>query len=724
MASALQFFSPDARASLTVVGDAEGEDNIEGAGSWRTGNDNAPEGTLTNDTNQPIDEMGGSEAVDYSQPGAFQADNAPSANVKIQFVAKIRQEFDRMKRWRETHQRIDIRITKCMQAKRGIYDAQTLQEIRKVGGSEIYCQMTANKTRGAAAMLEEIFLDTDRPWRFDPSPVPSSLEDMIDDMETVIVAQQQEMAMQGTPLDDDALSELTGKMYDEVSRTALMEARDKAHKSTQFIDDFLVEGKFYEALAEFIEDFTSLPFAVMKGPVVRMRKSLDWKNGVPTPVYQPTMEYECVRPHRLWWTPGAFDVNKTDFVEVIPQTRADLQAMIGVPGFEEAAVRACLEEYKSGLREWHHENNEINRLEGRHDSMGGEYDFIDVLEFNGRIQGSDLLKMGVEVDDPQLDYLCRAWMCGRYLLKVQVDPDPWERMPYYIASYEPVPGSLIGKGPPEIMEDIQHAANACMRSLLNNMSIASGPQVIINDFCVANKSDPDDLYPWKRWHIDIDPSLIGVHSMRPIDFYQPNSNVQELLMLFNSLTTLADEVTALPRFLTGGTRASGAARTSSGLAQLTGNAARTMKSVARQIDTNVLSPAITKLHAMVMMQVNRSFLQGDEHLTVRGATKAEEIEKDKMRMLEFLQITSNPIDQALLGPDVRAKLLHGMAKNLGQEVEHSVPTLEQLQARLATLQGQGGEGGGAGNPAPAPGSNDIAQPIRSQSRAAGSGLPG
>jgi hypothetical protein len=72
-----------------------------------------------------------------------------------------------------------------------------------------------------------------------------------------------------------------------------------------------------------------------------------------------------------------------------------------------------------------------------------------------------------------------------------------------------------------------------------------------------------------------------------------------------------------------------------------------------------------------------------------------------MRQLEFLQLTANPIDQAIMGPAGRANVLRSVAGNLGLEHEKTIPDDEEIQAKIqeqqqlaqqqAQAQGQGGD---------------------------------
>src|SRR5204862_2674210 len=132
---------------------------------------------------------------------------------------------------------------------------------------------------------------------------------------------------------------------------------------------------------------------------------------------------------------------------------------------------------------------------------------------------------------------------------VQLAPSPRKRHQYFMTSFEKIPGTPVGNGLPDILEDIQSVCNATLRALVNNLSIASGPQVTINDDRLADGEDGESLYPWKRWHVRSDP--MGNNSEPPISFFMPASIRQELLTVYNAFAEVADEMSAIPRYMTG-----------------------------------------------------------------------------------------------------------------------------------------------------------------------------
>jgi hypothetical protein len=289
-------------------------------------------------------------------------------------------------------------------------------------------------------------------------------------------------------------------------------------------------------------------------------------------------------------------------------------------------------------------------------------------------------------------------MIGRHIIKVQLAPSPRKRHQYYVTSFEKVPGTPVGNGLPDILADIQDAANATLRALVNNISLASGPQVTVNEDRLADDEDGEDLYPWKRWRVT-SPEVSG-QTLPPISFFQPASNAQELMGIYTNFTNLADEQSAVPRYLTGA-QAGSVGRTASGLSMLMGNASKLLQTVAANIDRDIYEPVLTSLSDMIMLTDTSGLLTGEEDIQIKGVAVAIQKETQRARQLEFLQTTANPIDMAIIGPRGRAAVLRPVANSLGLPGEEIVPSEDELDqqqkqaAQAAQQQGQVGHSQGA-----------------------------
>jgi hypothetical protein len=272
-----------------------------------------------------------------------------------------------------------------------------------------------------------------------------------------------------------------------------------------------------------------------------------------------------------------------------------------------------------------------------------------------------------------------------------------------VTSFEKVPGTPVGNGLPDILEDVQDVCNATLRALVNNLSISSGPQVVINSDRLVNGTDVESMYPWKRWETISDP--LGNNAQVPISFFQPVSNANELLAVYGRFNDLADELSAIPKYLSGGS-AGGAGRTAAGLAMLMGNASKILQTVAANMDRDVVDPAITGLFDMLMLTDTTGLLTGEEHVTVKGVNVAVQRETQRSRQLEFLTATANPIDSQIMGAKGRAVVLRSVSQTIGipDEIVPDGDELDQIHqqqqqqqqqqsAAEAGAQAQGGQQG-------------------------------
>jgi hypothetical protein len=615
-----------------------------------------------------------------------------------QLAAHIRTRWDIFRRYRtevlttatsgttfntdENANTLNNRLLKALRAYQGEYSPQKIAEIAKFGGSRVYAKITTVKCRGATAMLRDIFINGVRTWDVEATPEPVVPDEIQGNIDELVMMEAQHMQSAGQPVDDIALSERKQQLEEAAKQAALKQADKEAKEATELLDDYLVEGGFYEALGEFLIDLPIFYIACMKGPVVKMSKELKWVGSEMTSTMVPKMFWQRVSPFDIYWTPGACRVEDAEMIEKVRFTRADLNALIGIPGYDETAIRAVLEKYKDGYKEYPDEfESERADLESREDFHTNQSGLIEGLEYHGSVQGQSLIDAGFPSDnivDPTLDYTVVVWQIAEYVIKAQLNPNPRERHGYYISSFEKVPGSIPGNGVPDIIDDAQSVANASLRSLVNNMSIASGPQVAVNEDRLGPNTDPDSLYPWKRWRFEDDPS--GSQTP-PISFFQPQSNATELMAVFNQMTTLADETSAIPRYLTGGSNVGGAAKTASGLSMLMNNASKVLQNIAAQIDTDVFAPILQDLYDFIMLTDDTGMLTGDENIRVRGVTVAIQKEQDRMRKLEFLQMTGNPIDSQIVGVKGRAAILRDVANDLGMPGEKIIPSETELDAR-------------------------------------------
>lgn len=627
-------------------------------------------------------------AQDQQNADATEAARKTDDPVDSALAGHIRSRMTEMRNFRNT-EGIAQRLIDALRTYKGQYDPAKLTEIKKFGGSEVYARLTSTKCRGATALLRDVYLSADRPWDIAPTPVPKVPDNINQAIDQLVSVEVQTLQQAGQQIDQQMIADRVAMLRKSAERAAKKQAIEEADRAGEQLDDMLTEGGFYEAFAEFLINLPIFPFACIKGPVVRREPQLQWVNGKAVMSQTPKLFWYNVSPFDLYWSPGAANVWQSEFVERIRLTRSDLLSVRGLPGYNNDQIDQVLTRYHDvGFREWWDVTDaERARLENREEWARTSSGLIDTAEYHGSVSGQTLLDWGMDeasVPDPLQEYKVTAWLIDHFVIKAQINPSPRQRAPYFLSNFEKIPGTMAGYGLHDLLEDIQSVSNAAVRSLVNNLSISSGPQVVINDQ-VLQGTETDDLYPWKRWHVNFDPMISG--TSKPIDFFQPNSNAQELLAIYEKFAMMADDVSAIPRYMTGNEKVGGAGRTASGLAMLMGNAAKTLQNVAASIDRDVMEPLLQALFDMVMLTMPGMF-RGDEKIVVKGVNYAVKREQDRMRQLEFLQMTANPIDMAIVGMEGRANVIRSVAGNLGLDHEKVVPDDEELRAQQMAMQQQ------------------------------------
>lgn len=636
------------------------------------------------------DERVNMDRVEAENARAQQEAALPAQEELGDLVAHLRRLWDEYRNHRNTVG-INDRLLHSMRTFNGQYDSAKLAEIREFGGSEVYARVTATKCRGTTSMLRDVYMGVEKPWGLQPTPDPVLPDDIMASVSQLVLTEVQNLAASGQPIDKDMIDQRMDMLMDAARQANMKKAVKETEVAEKKIDDLLVQGGFYEALAQHIVDVPIFPYAVIKGPVVRHVPEVKWQDGKAMVRNKAKMFWERVNPFYFYWSPGVAFIEDASTFEKIPMTRTDLNDLMGLPGYDEDAIRGALKDYgdKGHHEWWDTPDTEQAEMESRENPWFNRSGMIDSIEFNGQLQGKMLKEYGIKdpvIKDEDRDYMVTVRIVGRYVIKVEFNPSPRKRHPYYVTSFEKVPGTTVGNSLVDILADIQDVCNVTMRSLVNNLSIASGPQVMINTDRLAEAEEDDMLYPWKRWHYDEDPVS---NNSRPIDFFQPSSNANELLGVYERFTHYADDISAIPRYVTGNERLGGAGRTASGLAMLMGNANKILQTVASNIDNDVISPMLHSLYDMVMLTTNE--LRGDEEIHVRGVSVALQKETDRMRQLEFLQITANPIDMQIMGIEGRAKVLESVSDTIGMKGEDIVPNEQQLaqmqrEQRLAQQQ--------------------------------------
>lgn len=593
------------------------------------------------------------------------------------------------------------RILSAQRSRRGEYDPQKLAEIREVtGGSEEFGRIVSNKCRIAGSWLEDVYLgQTEKAWTLKATPVPSLTPEDMKGVEAVIQKEIMEVvSIQGKSPPVGMVHQRKNELIDAVRMRMKEEAKLSVERMEDLMADQLTQTDYVQEWSDFLNDFVTYPAAHFKGPIYRRKTELNWEtnqgkwDAVPSEEIVPT--FQRVDPLRAYPAPGAVSPQDSYWIEHISLSRRELQELVDLEGYKEEAIMLVLEEHKGGsLVNWLGltDANQADSERGDVTYLSPDQE-VDALEYYGPINGQQLIDWGVpssEVENPKLDYEVTAWLVGRHVIKAQMNPNPLGIRPIYKACWEEIPGEYWGQGLPDGLRDIEGVTNAGLRALVNNMSIASGPQVEVNVDRLPAGEDIESQHPWKIWQTT--DSEYG-NTGDAIKFFQPNMNAAELISVLDKFFQYADDASLIPRYMGGSDSISGGiGRTASGMSMLFNAANKGLKGVVSTIDTRVVTPMLSALYTYNMMFEDDESVKGDAQVEARGAIALMQLETLQLRRNEFLQATANPIDAAIVGEDGRRAVLREVAKGLEMDINQVVPKEAQPQPQQPTA-GQGPNG--------------------------------
>ena len=609
---------------------------------------------------------------------------------------------------------IEDDMLKSLRQRNGQYEADKLAEIQEQGGSAVYVMVTETKCRAAESWLRDILLeDGDIPFAVEAPKNPELPPDVEQRIHDRFAKKVMDSINSGTQIDPDLMDDLKEMAEQDIQDEIREEAEEACEKMEDKIDDRFKQGGMIEGFNAFISDLATYKNAFLKGPVVRNKARLSWVRGSDG-TYQPqvtnelTPTYTRVDPYRCYPEPGITHIHEGYFFEHHRLSRPELAELIGLPGYDDGAIREVLANMSTGSMTnwlWSAEMQKA-KLEEKHQIWLRPTEVCDALEFYGKVPGKYLLEWGMsptDIPDPAKEYNVNAWMIGRWVIKATLNYDLLGKKPYKTTSFIKRPGAFWGVALPETIADIQQLCNGAARALSNNMGLASGPMVEINSDRLAEDEDITQIRPWLI--IQTLSSPLGANDPA-VRFTQPDDRSGPLMQVYQHFCKLADDQSGIPAYIYGDMQVGGAGRTASGLSMLMGSAGKGIRQVVMHIDLDIIEPAVTDQYNWEMRYGKDQSIKAPARIFAKGAVTLANREQLNVRRVEFLQATNNPTDQQIVGIDGRGEILREVAKGLSMPVNDIVPSREKLssmqkQAQQGAPQGAGATPGGT-PPAPVP----------------------
>jgi hypothetical protein len=154
--------------------------------------------------------------------------------------------------------------------------------------------------------------------------------------------------------------------------------------------------------------------------------------------------------------------------------------------------------------------------------------------------------------------------------------------------------------------------------------------------------------------------------------------------LFDKARQLSDEATGMPSFAHGQTGVSGVGRTASGISMLMNAASGSIKTVIKNVDDYLLAPLGKAFFSFNMQFDFDPEIRGDLEVNARGTESLMANEVRSQRLMQFLQIVSNP---ALMPFAKMPYIIREIAKAMDLDEDKVTNNMDEA-ARQAALMPQ------------------------------------
>jgi len=606
-----------------------------------------------------------------------------TAEVAANLAGYIRKCWEEAKR-----EKVDIetQMMKNMRQIAGQYEVDMLAHIRAADAPEYFMMLTDAKCRAAEAWIKEVICQPGyKPWDLEPTPSPELPEDVVNTIRQKFISQTFQtiatmIAAKGEEVDPmgifGSVRSMLPKFEEEMNALVKKEAKRRTEKIKEKVDDALTEGGWYEAIEEFVGDVVRLKNGFVKGPIKRREPTLKVKVGTGGKYVVKVKEeiidrYERRSPFNIYPQPKSTNIEDGYLIDLISFQPRDLEALKGIDGYNSTNIDLVLSTFRTGgLREWLSFESEKKAIEGSGTQFLHAGENIDCLEFWGTVQGKLLKEWGMAGNNIMElgEYDICAWLIKDIVVGAILNPDPLRKKPFSKVAYKEKADCFWGDGLPEIIVDNQRGCNSATRAIIQNTGIASGPQVEVNIERLA-PGESKKLTPWRVWFTTDDQMNTG----KAINFYSPPMVVERLIMVYNFFSKLADEYSGVPAYAHGDPQVGGGGNTASGLSMLITQAARGIKNLIKNIDTKVISKTVRAQFFREITQHENIGIVPDFKIVAKGATALLAKEQQSIRRVEFMQMTNNPTDITLMGPEGRKYLLRSTARSMDLEEDMVVP---------------------------------------------------
>jgi len=566
------------------------------------------------------DEMLSKEEFDNRQKGEIERLYGVFAKMRDQWVQSRATNTDVEKRWRKNAQLYFGEHTNSTgEFENTLRNGPPARKAQDGTRSRVVINIVRPKVDQAVArMCEILFPVDDRNWGIRPTPMPELADMMGNNAKTV----------------DPATGQPTGFTANEEANAIMEAAKQAAEAMERSIDDSLTECKYNGESRKGIEDAVRLGTMVMYGPFPARQTSKVWlPQGDGTQVLQinESIVPASMRmdPWDCFFDPSCGNDHQAGrgFFMRRMVTRKQLRQLVGLPGYDEEAIRDVLRSPPQKLRV----------AEGRIIRDMINEDAYEMWTYHGEIEPEEMEMLSSRTQDPLTDVDFGVLVIVND--KVVGAMESWvvdRTLPVDVYCWRKADDSPFGYGLPDELEHQQRVVNSAWRQVMDNGRTSLGGQIVIKKGMVIPQNGSYEITPNKVWLAKDE--LDDVRAAMTV--FEFNSHLEELLAIAQAAMQFADTESSMPQIM-GGEQGS-APETVGGMVMLYNNANAVLRQRVKLYDDTITRPHIGRYYDWKMANDPDPAIKGDYEIDARGSTALIERDIQNQALLNLANITNNP----------------------------------------------------------------------------------
>lgn len=503
----------------------------------------------------------------------------------------------------------------------------------------------------------------------------------------IVTEQEAEAAVLESGIDlipsPEEILDIAKKMKSKALNFMFKRATTGAKKMEKEIHDILVETDFGCEFIEFIHDFNTYPYAVMRvGSHIPVARKI-WKGNKWKFEDQLLPNAKRISPHHFYWSSDSLEVDDGVAVgDVVYLKRSDLERLYNLEndGQIKDNIKECVtmcnsfKNYRNWLDGLGHDKENVYDDK----SAWGPTATVPVFRLHTLLDTCNLKEFGIEIKGKEKlsQYECEAWVLNNKIVRFKLmDPKGYKR-PYVVEKFRHLPGKFHGKSLPQILKPLEYQIRSIKRNEILNIGFSSAPVVQIDSRAFNEDDLPKVINPGDNLFVEGYPGK----NIKPIEYVLAPNITNQLRAVLNDLYAEADIKSQIPRILTGQGGLSSSIRSASMLAQQVSGASKNLKRQIWLIAHNIIKPYIENVFDWYMLNGENEDAKVDADVNIGSIEALVNREFLVGQIQNLIQYLAPYASNGLVKPEVIQQLLFTLMSETGiSEDTNNTEILDELQ---------------------------------------------